>query len=187
MLDSKIGLLEKLPIFEGLSEKQLGVLVKIATKAFFQSGDNMITKDEAGTSAFLIITGSAKCINFPGADAPRKDIGPGSLVGELAMLVHTVHSLTVQANERVRAMAISREALWQAMHQDPIIAQKISDNLLVRLQNLAEGLRRFDRLLQDVERTTGEPHRGNSRSAGPYALDEDLHSRAPSIKRYSGL
>jgi hypothetical protein len=102
-------------------------------------------------------------------------------------LVHTVHSLTVQANERVRAMAISREALWQAMQQDPIIAQKISDNLLVRLQNLAQGLRRFDRLLQDVEGTTVEPHRGNRRSAGPYALDQDLHSHAPSIKRYSGL
>jgi CRP/FNR family cyclic AMP-dependent transcriptional regulator len=152
MLGPKIELLQNLPIFGGLSSKQLGSIVNVATKAFFESGDNLITKDAAGHSAFLIMTGSAECLHFPGAPAAGGQIGPGTLVGELAMLVDTVHSLTVQAQARVRAIAIHREALRRAMQHDPAIAQQISDNLLVRLQNLAQDLRRFDVLLANAER-----------------------------------
>ena len=146
MLDPKIGLLENLPIFKGLSQKQLGLIVGIATKAFFNSGENLITRDNRGDSAFLIMTGSARCLHFPGAPSEER-VGPGALLGELAMLVDTVHALTVQAAERVRALAIHREALRLAMMQEPDIAQKISDNLLMRLQSFAQDLRRLDGVL----------------------------------------
>jgi CRP/FNR family transcriptional regulator, cyclic AMP receptor protein len=152
MLDAKIELLEKLPIFKGLSSSQLGSIVNVATKSFFEAGDNLITKDDAGHTAFLIMTGAARCIHFPGTPAAGERIGPGTLVGELAMLVDTVHTLTVQAQVRVRAIAIHREALRRAMQHAPAIAQQISDNLLIRLRNFAQDLREFDELLANVER-----------------------------------
>ncbi len=151
MLDRKIGLLQNLPIFRGLSGKQLGSIVDVTTKAFFEPGDNLVAKDNRGDTAFLIMTGAAKCLHFPGMPAASDRIGPGSLVGELAMLVDTVHSLTVQARDRVRALALHREALTFAMQRDPAIAQQISDNLLVRLQTFARDLRRFDNFLAEIE------------------------------------
>ncbi len=151
MLGSKIELLENLPVFRGLSEKQLGIIVGVAVKAFFETGENLITKHEPGDTAYLILTGSAKCLNFPGAPAAGDKIEPGSLVGELAMLVGTVHALTVQAKVRVRALALKRQALKQAMESDPAIARQISDNLLVRLQAFASDLRRLDNFLANIE------------------------------------
>jgi CRP-like cAMP-binding protein len=144
MLDPKIGLLEDLPIFRGLSGKQLGSIVEVTTKSFFEAGENLITKDHPGDTAFLIMTGEARCLDFPGAPAGGDCIGPGSLVGELAMLVETVHSLTVQARVRTRALALHRDALKYAMDSDPVIAQQISDNLLAKLQSFARNLRRFN-------------------------------------------
>ncbi len=153
MLDPKIGLLENLPIFRGLSRKQLGSIVDVATKAFFDAGDNVITRDDPGHTGFLILSGTATCLHFAGRPATGASIGPGALLGEMAMLVDSVHALTVQATVRVRAMAIHREALKRAMQQEPAIAQQISDNLLSRLQSFAHDLRRLDGALAHTERT----------------------------------
>jgi CRP/FNR family cyclic AMP-dependent transcriptional regulator len=152
MLDPKIELLRHLPILKGLASEQLASILNIATKAFFEPGDNLITKDQAGETAFLIMTGAAQCLHFPGTPESSGSVGPGMLVGELAILVETIHSLTVQAKERVRAMGIHRAALWRVMEHDPAIAEVISDNLLLRLQTLASELRRVDILLAKAER-----------------------------------
>ncbi len=151
MLGPKIELLENLPIFGGLSKAQLGSIVNAAPKAFFEAGDNLITKDQPGDTAYLIMTGTAQCLNFPGTPAAGDKIEPGSLVGELAMLAETVHALTVQARARVRALALKREALRHTMKRDPAIAQRISDNLLLRLQTFASDLRRLDDFLAGIE------------------------------------
>jgi CRP/FNR family cyclic AMP-dependent transcriptional regulator len=151
MLDSKVELLRDLPIFDGLSEKQLRLIVNTSAKAFFVSGENIISRDEAGDTAFLVLTGSARCIDFPASPGTSTRIGPGALIGELAMLVDTIHSFTVQAIERVRAIAIHRQAMLRVMERDPAIAQKISDNLLLRLSALANDLRRLDSRLVSIE------------------------------------
>ncbi len=151
MLRSKIELLENLPIFGGLSKAQLGSIVDAAAKAFFEPGDNLITKDQPGDAAYLILTGTAKCIHFPGIPAAGDQIEPGSLVGELAMLADTVHALIVQAKVRVRALSLKREALKRTMERDPAIARQISDNLVARLHTFACNLRRLDRFLADIE------------------------------------
>lgn len=150
MLDPKIGLLENLPIFKGLSRKQLSHVVDVSTKAFFGVGENLIVRDTPADTAFLIMTGNARCIDFTPALTCGTEIGPGTLIGELAMLVKTIHSLTVQAEERIRAMAIHREALRRVMEREPSIAQQIAENLLFRLQNFGSELRRFDLLLASV-------------------------------------
>jgi CRP-like cAMP-binding protein len=152
MPDPKIELLGNLPILKGLSKEQLVSILNMATKAFFEPGDKLLTKDEAGETAFLIMTGTARCLHFPGSPATGGNIGPGTLVGELAILVDTIHPFTVEAKERVRAMGIHRAALRRLMERDPEIARTISDNLLVRLQALASELRRVDILLAKAER-----------------------------------
>jgi CRP/FNR family cyclic AMP-dependent transcriptional regulator len=151
MLGHTIGFLEALPIFRGLSSRHLGYVSDVAPKVYFEPGDNLIVKNDRGDTAYLILTGTAKCLDFPGTPAASERIGPGCLAGELAMLVETVHSLTLQANARVRALAFRRDAMTWLMQHDPVIAAQISDNLLVRLQTFAGDLRRLDNYLAKIE------------------------------------
>jgi CRP-like cAMP-binding protein len=51
----------------------------------------------------------------------------------------------------VRAIAISREAFHAVMQDDPLIAEHISNMLLVRLHGLAEQLREVDAKLAEIE------------------------------------
>ena len=151
MLGQRIELLEALPIFRGLSKKQFSRILDVAVKAYFEAGDNLVTRDNPGDTTFLILTGTARCLDFPGNPEASEQIGPGCLIGELAMLVETAYSLTVEAGTRVRALAFQRNAIRWVMERDPAIAARISDNLLVRLHSFANDLRRLDNFLAEIE------------------------------------
>lgn len=151
MLEKNIELLEQLPIFQGLSHEQLEAIAACATKAFFQQGEAIVTEGEAGETAYIILTGKAGCPVRDGDESFEEDLWPGTLIGELAMLVETVYPLTVTAKERLRALAIHREAFHEVMERDPAIAHHISDKLLVRLYGLAEQLRTVDEKLAAIE------------------------------------
>jgi len=174
MLGSKIELLERLPIFRGLSRRQLGLIADASQKAYFQAGENLIAKDQPGDTAYVIMTGTARCLHFSGAPASGDRIGPGMFVGELAMLVDTDHALTVQAKDRVRAMALHRDALTLVMERDPAIAQQIAGNLLTRLQDFGRDMRKVDDFLAQFETAARERRIMRRAGAGARALPHVL-------------
>lgn len=151
MLEKTVELLEQLPVFQGLSHQQLKAISDCGTKAFFQTGETIIAEGLPGDTAYVILTGKAGCPVREGDDIFEEDLWPGTLIGELAMLVETVHPVTVTAKERVRALAISRGDFHAVMQADPSIAQHISEKLLVRLYGLAEQLRKVDEQLAAIE------------------------------------
>ena len=81
-----------------------------------------------------------------------EDLWPGTLVGELGMLVETVHSVTVTAKERLRALAFQRDAFRGVMEAHPEFAQHISEMLLLRLHGLAAEIRVVDSRLAELEK-----------------------------------
>ncbi|MFT4080360.1 cyclic nucleotide-binding domain-containing protein [Rhodomicrobium sp.] len=147
MLDSNVELLRALPIFKGLEEKQLTAILEAGKKVYFEPGQLLTRKDGAGDCAYLVLSGSVRCAGFPGM-GQSEPIGPGALVGEMAMLVETVYPLTVEASERVRALALRRSRLTRVMQRDPGIARQLADNLLLRLRSFAKDLRDFELLLE---------------------------------------
>lgn len=156
MLESKIELLEQVPLLQGLSASQLGAVAAIGTKKYFEAGEAIISEGETGEAAYLIMTGKASYQRIEKDQSFEQDLWPGTLVGELAMIVETVHALTVTAKERVRALAFDRETFRKVMEADPAIAKHISDKLLLRLHSLAADLRKVDAILERIEKVEPE-------------------------------
>jgi CRP/FNR family transcriptional regulator, cyclic AMP receptor protein len=152
MLGQRIGLLEALPIFKGLSKGQLALILDVSVKAYFETGDYLVTRNYPGDTAYLIMSGAARCLDFPGEPQAGQHVDAGCLIGETAMLVETVYPVTIEAKTRVRALAFEREAMKWAMESDPAIAERISDNLAARLYKFAADMRRLDNFLDHVER-----------------------------------
>jgi CRP/FNR family transcriptional regulator, cyclic AMP receptor protein len=151
MLDHKIELLKQVPFFDGLGESQLGIIAEAGEKCFFEAGENLIAQDEKGDRAFLIMSGKASCVRYEHGQPFAQDLWPGTLVGELGMLVETVRCVTVTASERLRALAIRREVFRTVMEAHPQIAIHISNKLLKRLHALATELREVDKKLANGE------------------------------------
>ena len=152
MLDHKIELLQQVPLFSRLSEELLSAVADSGRKTFFEAGENLITEGEAGSSAYLIMTGKAGCPRMEGGESLTEALWPGTLVGELGMLVETVHNVTVTAQERLRALALHRDEFRSVMEAHPELAQHIAEKLLVRLHGLAAEIRIVDEKLEQLEK-----------------------------------
>jgi|SRR5208337_464025 len=152
MLDHKIELLQRVPLFSRLSEELLSAVADSGKKTFFEAGENLIAEGETGSAAYLIMTGKAGCPRMEGGESLAEDLWPGTLVGELGMLVETVHNVTVTAQERLRALAFHRDEFRSVMEAHPELAQHIAEKLLVRLHGLAAEIRMVDEKLEQLEK-----------------------------------
>lgn len=94
----------------------------------------------------------------PGAEqVPVSVVGPGQLLGELALLDDAPRSATCVAVTDVRAAGLSRQGLQQLIEQQPrlgahlmlAIAQRVGE----RLRALGDQLRLYSRLVADQQDT----------------------------------
>jgi len=150
-LESNAELLGRVPIFEGLTDEQLSLIAAKGKKTFFAEGGAILKAGDRGDTAYLILTGLAMTEPDEGSGLQAEMLEPGTLVGELAMLIESTHTLTVKAKVRVRALAIPRADLYELMESDPSIAHHFSQRLLDRLIMLAGDLRQVDAAFAAME------------------------------------
>lgn len=109
--------LEHLPVFASLPKRARRRLESLMTPVTFAEGQVLCREDQIGREAFVIVTGTAAVSR---GDAHIADVGPGDVVGELALLDRTVRSATVTATEPVDAYVMSGREFEAVLHLDGI-------------------------------------------------------------------
>ncbi|MFN0219854.1 MAG: cyclic nucleotide-binding domain-containing protein [Hyphomicrobium sp.] len=145
-IDALVKPFLSLPLFRGLKPLQITEIVRRAERIMFRAGDALIREDQTGDAAILIISGEAVRMN---GDAAER-IPEGSMIGELAMLVETIHTSTVMAKSSVRALRLTRAEIHSAMRDDPTLAEHFSSQITARLKRLALELQSIDSFLAEV-------------------------------------
>jgi CRP-like cAMP-binding protein len=138
-------------LFQGLRPLALTEIVRRAERVVYRPGQKIISDGEEGDAAVLVIAGDAVRVKGAPDGAEREPIEPGSLLGEMAMLVETEHTSTVVAETPVRALRIGRQAMFEIMADDPAVAEHFVDKVVRRLQHMADELRKIDVLLGGQE------------------------------------
>jgi CRP-like cAMP-binding protein len=146
-LDLFAGHLAVLPLFRGLSPLQLATIARRAERVAYSPGAVIIEENALAEAAVLIVAGSAARVSGPELLGRSESVVAGSLLGEAAMLVETTYGSTVVARTAVRAVHITRDAMQEQMLQDPLLADRLVQNLAKRLTAFADELRRVDTLL----------------------------------------
>lgn len=146
-ISSLVQPLRRVAILKDLRPLQITEIARRAERIVYRPGQEIIREDETGTAAVLIVGGDAVRISGPhGVDHPEP-VPPGSLVGELAMLVEIQHSSTVIARGQVRALRITREEMLKQMQDDPALAEHFLHQLSLRLHHAADNFRALDERL----------------------------------------
>ena len=141
--DSLLTPLVRVPLFNGLSKSQLQALADAAERIAIDGGKTIITEDQEGDAAYLLVKGRAARLD--GIGRPTEPLPLGSMVGEMAMLIATAHTATVVAIEPIKALKFTRAAMLTVMQADPDIAAHFIMKLTTRLEALAQELRAVDR------------------------------------------
>jgi flavin-dependent dehydrogenase len=104
------------PHLAALSKKQRTALGKSFEELTFADGDTIMRAGELGDAAFLVLEGEVHII---GGAGELNVLGPGVLVGLVALVDYEPRSATVTASGPVRAAKLTRDKFAALAEKDP--------------------------------------------------------------------
>jgi CRP/FNR family cyclic AMP-dependent transcriptional regulator len=123
--------LSDVPIFSGLSKRQLNKIAGVAQSRRFPRYSTLVRAGEPGEVFFVILDGTV-LVKAPGKRTVR--LAAGDSFGEMALLDDAPRSATVEADDEVFVMLLGRKAFNRMLAREPRIA-------IVLLRTLAQRLR----------------------------------------------
>jgi CRP-like cAMP-binding protein len=147
VIDLVLESLHRVPLFAGLTPEQIAEIGRGAQRRAFRRGEAIAEAGALGDGAYLILAGDVICRTGPDGRGPTEPVEPGSLVGELAMLVEYDYGSTVIAQGWVDCLKLERATLLEQMRADPDIADRVADAIRGRITLVAAELQIIDGLL----------------------------------------
>jgi CRP/FNR family transcriptional regulator, cyclic AMP receptor protein len=131
--DTKVKALGRVPLFGGLSRKELSQLAKVTEDVEVWPGKELVKEGDTGQEFFVIVEGDVKVTKGGRRVAQR---GGGEFVGEIALLHDTPRTATVTAETPVRLFVLRRKDFRYLLGENPRIADKVMQALGKRLAEL---------------------------------------------------
>jgi hypothetical protein len=129
-VEKMIGL-RSIGIFDELEPEDLAQLARAGTEAWFTEGQCLCREGEVADEAFVVLDGE---VTVSRGGTPTVE-GPGSCVGELAVLDPAPHEATVVASTvAVRTLRLTGASFRHALGASPVVSEGIIRILARRLR-----------------------------------------------------
>jgi len=127
---TKLDLLKSVPLFEHCSKKDLQSIAQIADELDVRAGKTLIVEGERGREFFVIVSGEVE-VRRKGRKVAT--LGPGSFVGEMALLSKIPRTATVTAISPVDLLVITDRAFLDLLNRMPELWLKVARALAERV------------------------------------------------------
>jgi CRP-like cAMP-binding protein len=150
-LDDDIAFFEQVPTFAVLGKPALRILAIGAETRQLPSGAVLFYAGELADGGYVVQEGSL--LLEPGTFAEGNEIiaGPGTMIGELALLTDMVCPATAIAKEPVTVIRISRSLFRKMLEGYPAAAQKLRELVAERVDGWTRELGAVKRILEKRE------------------------------------
>ena len=128
--------LDKIPLFEHLSAKQLAAVDALVTTVDVSAGRELIRQGEPGREFILVVDGEAEVSRDGKVLATR---GPGTFFGETALLLDQPRNATVVAKTAMTIEVIDRKDFKRLLDEHPDLHAPLLDATAQRLAQLDES------------------------------------------------
>lgn len=128
--DTRIDLIKGLPLFELCSKRDLRRIAALADERSVDSGTALMTEGEPGSEFYVVVEGEID-VRRKGRRIAR--LGPGSYVGEIALLSRAPRSATVVAATPLRVLAIAGRDFVDLLDALPELWLKVARTLADRV------------------------------------------------------
>ncbi|MFV0317174.1 MAG: cyclic nucleotide-binding domain-containing protein [Microthrixaceae bacterium] len=123
--------LTKIPLFEGMAESDLGRLAQLGSRVEVTPGEVLVDQGDPGTYCYAIASGTAG-VYANGEHVAT--VGPGSTIGEMALIDHRPRTATVVANDDMELLRFDTKAFSELLEQMPKAAERVHAILGSRLR-----------------------------------------------------
>ena len=138
-VDDDIAILERIPILRRIGAPALRILAIGAESYDVQTGQVLFTAGEKADGAYIIRRGSFTLTAKAGNQA---DVvaGPGTLLGESALLAETLRPATARAREDSVVLRLSRSMFLRVLDGYPDAAARLRQHIASRADQWAREL-----------------------------------------------
>ena len=120
--------LKQVPLFSGLSQRQLRRLARTFKERDFREGREVVRQGYMDGVGFFIITDGVASVSVDGKEVAR--LGPGDHFGELAMISEQKRSATVTAEEPLHCLMIAFWDFRSFAKDNPDVSWKLLQHLV---------------------------------------------------------
>lgn len=135
MPNEGVDMLRSVPLFHGLSRRQVAEVMKLGRELEFSPGETIVEKGLKAMDFYLILKGNAR-LRVPGRRT--RMLGPGDYFGEISVLDGGPRTATITAETRVWTLRLDRAKFIPLLDRHGSIARKILVEMCARLR-AAEG------------------------------------------------
>lgn len=148
-LDQDIALIGGVALFRSLDRDALRLIAFSAKRRSLKEGE-LLFRRGAPTTGGAIVTRGMIALSPAGADGAPYLAGPGTLIGELALMIETRHPASALARQSSEALLVSRSLFRRVITEYPDSAASIRAALAARMEAQAAGLEGVRALLLGI-------------------------------------
>jgi CRP-like cAMP-binding protein len=140
-IEDDIAFLERVPTFAQLGFSALQIVAIGSETKHLDDGEVLFRAGETADAGYVIQEGSLKLTKHdPKRSDPSVTLGPGVLIGELALVTETVRPVTAIAAEPTTVIRISRSLFRKVLEGFPEAARLMRDRLAERANQATEEI-----------------------------------------------
>jgi CRP-like cAMP-binding protein len=136
-IEDDIAFLQRVPALSLLGRDALRILAIGSEARYIHEGMSLFGEGEDADGAYVVQEGSFELVSRNGRNAETSVIGPGTLIGELALLTEAKRPATATAREPSSVVRITRQLFLKMLEGYPDAALRMRDALAVRVNETA--------------------------------------------------
>ena len=138
-IEDDVALLERVPTLRLLGTDALRVLTIGAEQREIERGEVLFTAGDNADAGFVVQRGAFR-VSMDDGSGYEIVVGPGTLIGELALLVAMTRPSTATSLERSTVIRIPRSLFQRVLDSDPAAARRLRDELATRASQIASDI-----------------------------------------------
>jgi CRP/FNR family transcriptional regulator, cyclic AMP receptor protein len=134
--DPKVDLISSVSLFKGLDRRELEQVASLVDEVDLPAGKTLMTQGETGEEMFVIVSGRV------GIDRDGRRInerGPGSVIGELALLSKGPRTATITTLEPTQVLLVGHREFHALMDDHPKIRMGVLSGVADKIRVLDQA------------------------------------------------
>jgi CRP-like cAMP-binding protein len=142
-IEDDIAFFERVPTLGVLGRSALRILAIGAESRYVHGGEVLFKAGEPADGGFIVQEGRFALVADETNSGDVITVGPGTLIGELAMLTDTARPVTATAIEPATVLCIPRTLLLKTLEGYPEAAKRLRDVLAKRADEWTRDIENF--------------------------------------------
>lgn len=133
VMKSAVAYLEEIPMFKGLSKRDLKYVAGHLRDTGAKAGKDIITEGDMSGALFIITRGTARVVIN---GRTRRRLGPGSFFGEISIIDPGPRTATVTAETDVELLSMTSVSFMALLEENWTMAKAVLKTTARRLRDL---------------------------------------------------